>query len=161
MKMIVFPSHTHRFSLLDLPLDRFPITHALLTHAWLVSWRVFDIIIQSATNEALLSLSVRMNNIGDDGGKELLSARNKTLTHLNLSANKLGSSSAVALLQTLEKKPDDCALESIVMTSNMFAEEDLIHLSQCKTAFIDVRATEESFGQRSAKLARQRSASIT
>ena len=96
-----------------------------------------------ATNESLLSLTLRLNNIGDEGGKDLFEglAQNATLRHLNMSANKLASSSANALLQVLEKKLQDCTLESIILTSNAFSEEELMCLSQCKKCFIDVRTS--------------------
>ncbi|KAL7536988.1 hypothetical protein ACHAXR_007523 [Thalassiosira sp. AJA248-18] len=95
------------------------------------------------TNESLLSLTLRLNNIGDEGGKDLFEGlvQNSTLRHLNLSANKLGSSSAMALLDVLtENKSEDCALESIALTSNEFSEEELLRLSQNKTCYVDIRA---------------------
>ena len=105
-----------------------------------------------ATNESLISLNLRLNNIGDEDGAILLQglSKNTTLNHLNMAANKLGSMSVKALLQVLEKRleseeTDCCALESVVLTSNKFAHEDMVLLSQCQceTCFVDVRSTSE------------------
>ena len=82
-----------------------------------------------ATNESLLSLTLRLNNIGDEGGKDLFEGlQNSTLRHLNVAANKLGSSSAIALLKMLEE-PQNCALESIVLVSNLFTEGEMAALA--------------------------------
>ena len=97
-----------------------------------------------ATNESLLSLTLRLNSIGDEGGKDLFEGlkQNATLRHLNLSANKLGSSSAMNLLKLLDEKASpDCELDSIVLTSNEFAEEEVGCLSQCKVCYVDVRTS--------------------
>mmetsp|Transcript_27500 Transcript_27500/g.57387 ORF Transcript_27500/g.57387 Transcript_27500/m.57387 type:complete len:370 (+) Transcript_27500:112-1221(+) len=96
-----------------------------------------------AADESLLSLTLRLNNIGDEGGKDLFEgiAQNTTLWHLNMSANKLGSDSAATLHQVLETKSQDCALESIILTSNAFSEEELKCLSHCQICFIDVRTS--------------------
>lgn len=78
-----------------------------------------------ASNDSLLSLNLRLNTIGDEGGKGLVSGltENTTLRQLNLSANKLGSSSALAFAQSLESKESN--LESLILTSNDFTEEDI------------------------------------
>ena len=99
-------------------------------------------------NKSLLSLTLKLNGIDDKGGSDTIESlhKNRSLTNLNLSANKLESSSASSLLKVLEeKKPNDfCALESVVLTSNLFSQEDLVKLKKCKAScFIDVRSMKE------------------
>lgn len=97
-----------------------------------------------ATNESLLSLTLRLNNIGDDGGRGLVEGlrTNNTLQHLNLSANKLGKDTAAALLALLPSS--ECNLESLALTSNSFAEEELIALGECGTTCrVDIRVAHE------------------
>ena len=68
--------------------------------------------------------------------------RNATLNHINLSANRIGSSSVENLLKALEsKKIEDCALESVVLASNMISDDDdlMQRLREYKECFIDVR----------------------
>jgi hypothetical protein len=94
-----------------------------------------------ATNESLLSLTLRLNNIGDEGAKDVFEglAQNTNLRFLDMSANKL--TSAAAILQSLEPKPHDCALETVILTSNAFSMEESTSLHCCKldSTFIDVR----------------------
>ena len=97
-----------------------------------------------SNNDSLISLSLRLCMIGDEGGAELFESlsRNTSLNHINLSANRLGSSSVETLLKVLEsKKIEDCALESVVLASNMISDDDdLVHrLREYKECFIDVR----------------------
>ena len=79
--------------------------------------------------------------IGDEGAESLFECltRNRTLNHINLSANRLGSSSAETLLKVLETN-EDYALESVVLASNMISDDDLMQrLREYKECFIDVR----------------------
>jgi hypothetical protein len=92
------------------------------------------------SNESLISLILRLNNIGDSGAMVLFESLrvNKTLEHLNLSANNLCS--ATFLLQVLKEKSGAChTLDTIIMTSNSFNEDELIRLGEWKTPPIDAR----------------------
>ena len=97
-----------------------------------------------SNNDSLISLSLRLCMIGDEGGAVLFESlsKNSSLNHINLSANRLGSCSAETLLKVLEsKKIEDYALESVVLTSNTISDDDdLMHrLREYKDCFIDVR----------------------
>jgi len=91
-------------------------------------------------NEALMNLNLRLNNLGDVGGSVLLEclAKNKTLRYLNLSANNLGSSSANTLVNLLESN-NSLSLETVMITSNPFSDEDEEAIKSCKQCFLDVR----------------------
>ena len=95
-----------------------------------------------SNNNSLISLSLRLCMIGDEGAESLFESltRNATLNHINLSANRLGSSSAETLLKVLETN-EDCALESLVLASNMISDDDdlMQRLREYKECFIDVR----------------------
>ena len=97
-----------------------------------------------SNNDPLISLSLRLCMIGDEGAESLFESltRNSSLNHINLSANRLGSCSAETLLKVLESRNiEDCALESVVLASNMISDDDdLMHrLREYKECFIDVR----------------------
>ena len=97
------------------------------------------------SNESLISLILRLNNIGDSGAMVLFESLrvNKTLEHLNLSANNLCS--ATFLLQVLKEKWGGChPLDTIIMTSNSFNEDELIRLGEWKTPPIDARTRKSS-----------------
>jgi len=97
-----------------------------------------------SNNDSLISLSLRLCMIRDEGGIELFESlsRNTSLNHINLSANRLGSCSTETLLKVLETKEiEDCALESVVLASNTISDDDdlMYRLREYKGCFIDVR----------------------
>jgi len=97
-----------------------------------------------SNNDSLISLSLRLCMIRDEGGIELFESlsRNTSLNHINLSANRLGSCSTETLLKVLETKEiEDCALESVILTSNLIPDDDdlMYRLREYKGCFIDVR----------------------
>lgn len=93
-----------------------------------------------ATNCSLLDLSLRLNNLGDGGGSALLEClkKNMTLRYMNLSANNLASCTAKTLVTLLESN-NALALETVIITSNSFSDEDEEAISSCKQCFLDVR----------------------
>lgn len=96
------------------------------------------------TNESVLEVNLRLNNLGDEGGSYLFGSLhdNKTLRHLNLSGNSLGSHSAKALVTMFESN-ESTALETVVITCNSFTDDDeeaIKSCNNCKTIF-DVRST--------------------
>ena len=93
-----------------------------------------------ATNDSLLSLNLRLNSLGDDGGSALLKCieDNATLRYLNMSANNLASRSANALVALLESN-ESLSLETIIITTNQFSDEDEEAIKACKQCFLDVR----------------------
>ena len=101
-----------------------------------------------ATNDSLLTLNLRLNAIEDGGGRNFFQGleQNSTLRRINLSANELGAGSVATLLEVLEKKSEDCSLDSIVLTSNSFTDEECASLSRCKVCFIDVRSKSSDIG---------------
>ena len=87
------------------------------------------------TNESVLEINLRLNNLGDEGGSSLFGSlhNNKTLRHVNLSGNSLGSHSAKALVTMFESN-DSTALETVVITCNSFTDDDEEAIKSCDTA---------------------------
>ena len=93
-----------------------------------------------AENESLLSLNLRLNEIGDAGGQILVECleKNDTLQYLNLAGNVLSSRTAKALVRLLESK-ESSSLVEVDITSNPFSDKDEELIKSCKQCYLDMR----------------------
>jgi Leucine-rich repeat (LRR) protein len=81
-------------------------------------------------NESLVSLNLGLNKLEDQGGVNLFQciAQNSNLKVVNVSADKLGAETASVIVQLVA--PKATSIESLVLTSNSFSDDDLARLCQ-------------------------------
>lgn len=122
----------------EILVDKFVATSSMLSHLDLSGNKVCQkgaarLGAALAYNESLTSLNLALNELGDDGGVQLLKgvAQNQYLRNINLSSNLLSDGSARIILGLQET-----CIESIVLTSNLFSDEDLKKLAQHRACLV-------------------------
>ena len=83
-----------------------------------------------ASNDSLLSLNLGLNEIVDDDGASFFRGiqENQCLRYVDVSFNKLGTGSARAILDVVGS--GNTSIETVVISSNLFSDEELEELSQ-------------------------------